>query len=91
MTKSTLISTVATKAGLKKAQAELAVNSVLEAIAESLAEGDKVQLINFGSFEIRDRKAKDTINPRTKEVCHCPAKKTPIFKPSKILKDAVNN
>jgi DNA-binding protein HU-beta len=81
---------VRTSTGLKKTDAEKVVNAVIDSIAEALAEGDKVQLIGFGNFEIRERKAKETKNPRTKEVCYCPAKKVPVFKPSKILKDSVN-
>ena len=90
MTKSNLIDKVRTETGLKKADAEAVVTIVLDTISEALIEGEKVQLIGFGNFEVRERKAKDTINPRTKEVCHCPAKKVPVFKPSRILKDSVN-
>ncbi|MDR1674532.1 MAG: HU family DNA-binding protein [Oscillospiraceae bacterium] len=90
MTKSTLVSVVAEKTGLTKANSELAVNAVFEGISESLSDGDKVQIIGFGSFEVRERKEKTTKNPRTGEPCLCPASKAPVFKSSKLLKNTIN-
>lgn len=91
MTKSDLINVVADKTGFTKKDTELAVNAVLSAVTDALTEGDKVQLIGFGTFEVRDRKEKETINPRTKEPIISPAKKAPAFKAGKALKDAVNS
>ena len=70
---------------LKKALA-----AVISSITEALTNGDKVQLVGFGTFEIRDRKEKESKNPRTGEKIIVPAKKAPAFKAGKALKDAVN-
>ncbi len=89
MTKAELISAVAAKAEMTKKDADKAVSAVIESITESLVKGDKVQLVGFGTFEVRDRKAKEAINPATKEKIKVPAKKAPAFKAGKALKDAV--
>lgn len=90
MTKTDLINVVADKGDFTKKDAEKAVNTVIASITDALVEGDKVQLIGFGTFEVRDRKEKESINPRTKETFISPAKKAPAFKAGKALKDAVN-
>ena len=89
MTKVELIAAVAENAGLSKKKAEQAVNATVEAITQALAQGDKVSLVGFGTFEIRERPARKGRNPRTKEEITIPATTTPAFKAGKALKDAV--
>ena len=89
MNKAELINAAADKAGLSKKDTETAVNAVFDVIAKALADGDKVQLGGFGSFEIRARAARIGRNPKTKEEIKIPASKVPAFKPGKALKDAV--
>lgn len=89
MTKAELISAVAEKSELTKKDSEKAVTAVLEAITEALAEGEKVSLVGFGTFEVKDRVARKGINPRTKEPMDIPASKLPSFKAGKGLKEAV--
>lgn len=91
MNKADLISAVADKAGLSKKSAEGAVNALVDIIGDALTQGDKVQLVGFGSFEVRQREARTGRNPKTKEEIKIPASKSPVFKPGKALKDAVNN
>ena len=90
MNKTQLIDVVATKTGLKKKDAEAAVNAMNEAIAEALAAGDKVQLIGFGTYEVKERAAREGRNPKTGETIQVPASKKPAFTASKVLKDQVN-
>ena len=90
MNKADLISAVAEKAGLSKKNAESAVNSFVDIVGDALTKGDKVQLVGFGSFEVRQREARTGRNPKTKEEISIPASKSPVFKPGKALKDAVN-
>ena len=91
MNKQELISKVAEKANLTKKDAESAVNSTVAAIEAALVKGDRVQLIGFGTFEVRQRKARQGRNPRKPgEVMQIPASKAPVFKAGKALKDAVN-
>ncbi len=89
MTKSELIEQVAQTSGLSKKQAGEAVNATLNTIQDSLASGESVTITGFGSFEVRDRKARDGVKPGTSEKIHIPASKYPAFKPGKPLKDAV--
>ena len=89
MNKTELINAVAEKAGLSKKAAEAAVNATLSAITEGLKTEEKVQLVGFGSFEVKNRAARTGRNPRTKEVVEIPASKVPVFKAGKALKDAV--
>jgi DNA-binding protein HU-beta len=84
--KTDLINKVAEKAGLKKKDAELAVNSVFEVIEEALANGEKVQVIGFGTFETRTRAARSGRNPQTGETITIPASTVPAFKPGNKLK-----
>ncbi|MDF7626829.1 HU family DNA-binding protein [Leuconostocaceae bacterium ESL0723] len=87
--KQELIDSVAKKTGLTKKDADKAVGAVLDSISEALQKGEKVQLIGFGNFEVRERAARKGRNPRTKEEIQIPASKVPAFKPGKALKDAV--
>ena len=89
MTKVELIAAVAEKANLTKKDAEAAVNGALDVITESLKGGDKVTLVGFGTFEVRERPERKGRNPRTKEEIEIPASKLPVFKAGKALKDAV--
>lgn len=90
MTKAELINAVAEKSELTKKDAEKAINAVVASITDALAGGDRVQIVGFGTFEVRERSAKEAINPRTKEKIKVPAKKAPAFKAGKALKDAVD-
>ncbi len=90
MTKSELIAAVASKTDSTKKNAEAAVNAMLEAITGALVNGDKVSIVGFGTFEVRDRKEKQVINPQTKEKMTAPASKAPAFKAGQALKSAVN-
>jgi DNA-binding protein HU-beta len=90
MNKTELSSAVAAKAELTRKQAEVAVNSVVEVIGDALAKGEKVQLVGFGSFEVRNRPARKARNPRTGEEISIAASKAPAFKAGKALKDKVN-
>ena len=89
MTKTELINAVDEKAELTKKDADKAVSAVIDTITESLAKGEKIQLVGFGTFEVRERAAKEGINPATKEKMNIPAKKVPAFKAGKALKDVV--
>ncbi len=89
MNKVELTAAVAEKAGLTKKDADKAVAAVLDAIKGAVAGGDKVQLVGFGTFEVRARGARTGHNPRTKEVIQIPASKQPVFKAGKAFKDAV--
>lgn len=88
--KAQLIETVAEKTtGLTKKDATVAVDAVFDSIQDYLKEGEKVQLIGFGSFEVRERAARKGRNPQTGKEIQIPASKVPAFKPGKALKDAV--
>ncbi|GHU06571.1 transcriptional regulator [Alphaproteobacteria bacterium] len=90
MNKNDLVAAVAVGAGLTKADAAKAVDSVFGAIADALKAGDEVRLIGFGTFVVSDRAASEGRNPRTGEKIAIPASKQPKFKPGKGLKDAIN-
>ena len=90
MTKAELINAVAQKTELSKKDSEKAVVAVIDAISETLAAGEKVALVGFGTFEVKERAAREGINPRTKEKIEIPASKLPVFKAGKALKDMVN-
>ena len=89
MNKKELIAAVAEKTDLSKKDADAAVSAVLGAITDALKAGDKIQLVGFGTFEVRNRAAKQGRNPRTGETMTVPASKVPAFKAGKALKDAV--
>ncbi len=90
MNKTELVDAVAEQADLTKAAAARAVEAALDAISGSLAKGDQVALIGFGTFLVRDRAARSGRNPRTGETIEIAAAKIPSFKAGKALKDAVN-
>ena len=87
MNKSELVASVAEVAELTKKDAEKAVNAVFASVQKALVEDDKVQIIGFGTFEVRTRAARKGRNPQTGET---PASKNPVFKAGKALKEAVN-
>ena len=87
MTKADLINAIAEKAEFSKKDSEKALNAVISSITDALVSGDKVQIVGFGTFEVRQRDAKEAINPRTKEKIQIPAKKAPAFKAGKALKE----
>lgn len=89
MNKTELVNVVATETGLTKTDAGKAVNATFDIIKETLAEGGKVQVVGFGTFEARDRAARVGRNPQTGEEIQIPAKKAPAFKAGKELKNAV--
>jgi len=89
MTKAELIAKVAEKSGFTKKDADKATGAVIDAIVESLAAGEKVQIVGFGSFEVRNREERKGRNPRTKEEITIPASTLPVFKAGKSFKDAV--
>ena len=89
MTKKELADEVAKKANLKKKDAEAAVEVMLDTITKTLKKGQKVQLVGFGTFEVRKRKARTGINPQTKAKIKIAASKAPAFRPGKALKDAI--
>lgn len=88
--KTELISQVAEKTNMTKKDATQAVDAVFDVITEALKAGEKVQLIGFGNFEVRDRAARKGRNPQTGKEIDIPASKVPAFKPGKALKDDVN-
>jgi len=89
--KSELITSVSEKANLTKKDAEAALNALLSTIEEALQEGGKVQLVGFGTFEVRERKARTGRNPRNPgQVIEIPASKAPVFKAGKSLKETIN-
>ena len=90
MTKAELVVNVAEKSGLDRKRADKAVVAVFETIKQALIEGDKVQIIGFGTFENRERSARTGRNPRTGEPIDIAASKLPSFKAGKGLKEAVN-
>lgn len=90
MNKAELITAVAEKAGLSKKDSEKAINAAFDTITETLASGDKVQLVGFGAFEVKERSARIGRNPKTKEEIQIPASRVASFKVGKALKDAVS-
>ena len=90
MNKAELIAAMSAKTGETKKAAEASVDAVVSVIKEALMEGEKVQLVGFGSFEVRKRAARKGRNPQTKEEIKIPASKAPVFKAGKALKDLVN-
>jgi DNA-binding protein HU-beta len=89
MNKAELINAVAASAEVSKKEAEAVVSAALDAITAALQEGDKVQLVGFGSFEVKKRAERIGRNPKTKESIKIPASTVPVFKAGKALKDAV--
>jgi DNA-binding protein HU-beta len=90
MNKSELIAAIAAKTGETKKDAEATLNAFIDVVTDALVKGDKVQLVGFGSFEVRKRAARKGRNPQTKEEIKIPASKAPVFKAGKALKELVN-
>ena len=90
MNKAELVAAVAAKTGDTKKSAESNVNAFIEVVKEALKSGEKIQLVGFGSFEVRKRAARKGRNPQTKEEIKIPASKAPVFKAGKALKETVN-
>lgn len=89
MNKTELVAAIAAKAGLSKKDAEKAFAAFTDTVVETLKAGDKIQLVGFGTFEVRERAARTGINPQTKQTITIAASKNPVFKAGKALKDAV--
>lgn len=89
MNKATLIAQIAEKSGLERKQAEKALDAFVETVTSALKAGDKVQLVGFGSFEVKERAAHSGRNPATGETIEIQASKSPVFKAGKTLKDAL--
>jgi len=87
--KAELISAVAEKSELTKKDAEKPVNAFISVVSEALAANEKVQLVGFGTFEVRERAERKGRNPQTREEIVIPASKAPVFKAGKALKEAV--
>lgn len=90
MNKSELISVIAEKMGVSKKEAEVATNAFISTVSTALTEGRKIQLVGFGTFEVRERAARKGRNPQTGKEIILPGRKVPVFKTGKSLKDVVN-
>ena len=90
MNKTDLIQGISERAELSKKDAEKALNAMVDLVIETVAQGGKVQLIGFGSFEARERAAREGRNPQTGDSITIPAKIAPVFKAGKVFKDAVS-
>ena len=90
MNKAELINDVAASADVSKKDTEAVISAMLDTITEALRQGDKVQLVGFGSFEVKKRAARIGRNPRTKEEIEIPATVLPVFKAGKLLKDTIS-
>ena len=90
MNKAELVAAVAAKTGETKKAAEASVDAFVEVVKETLKKGEKLQLVGFGSFEVRKRAARKGRNPQTKEEIKIPASKAPVFRAGRQLKDLVN-
>ena len=91
MNRSELVAALAEKTGSSKKAADDSLRALLEVISEELKNDGKVQLVGFGTFEVRKRAARKGRNPQTKEEIKIPASKAPVFKAGKAFKDVVNN
>ena len=90
MNKADLVSMIAAKSNLTKKDSEMALNAFVETVQGALQNGEKIQLVGFGTFEVRQRNARNGVNPRTKQSIKIPASKAPVFKAGKALKDSCN-
>lgn len=90
MNKAELVSAIANETGLSKKDTEATINSFVNVVSNELAKKEKVQLIGFGTFETRERSAREGVNPQTKAKIKIPATTAPAFKAGKALKDKVN-
>lgn len=89
MNKMELVATMAEKSGLSKKDCETALGALTDTVTDALKKGYKVQLVGFGSFEVKQRAARMGLNPRTQKPVQIPAVKVPVFKPGKALKDSI--
>lgn len=90
MNKTEFVGAIADAAGLSKSDAANAVDAMFDTVTSALKSGDKVSLVGFGTFQVRERAARQGRNPKTGELINIPAGKTPAFKAGKALKDAIN-
>ena len=90
MNKADLVSMIAAKSNLTKKDSESALNAFMETVQGALKKGEKIQLVGFGTFEVRKRNARNGINPKTKQAIKIPASKAPVFKAGKALKESCN-
>ena len=90
MNKTELVAAMVNQTNLAKKDVEAVLNSFMEVVTKELQDGEKVQLVGFGTFEVAERAARTGRNPSTKEIIEIPAAKAPKFKAGKALKDAVN-
>lgn len=90
MKKQELVAAISQEAEISKKDADRALTAAINAITKALADGDKIQLVGFGTFEVRERAARTGKNPRTGEMIDIAASKVPAFKAGRALKDAVN-
>ena len=90
MNKTELITAMAEKSGLTKRESEVALKAFIETVEETLAYGDKVALVGFGTFETRERAAREGRNPKTKEIIQIPATTVPVFKAGSAFKEKMN-
>ncbi|MBR2528434.1 MAG: HU family DNA-binding protein [Blautia sp.] len=90
MNKTELVAAMVDETKLSKKDVEAVLNSFINVVTKELKDGEKIQLIGFGTFEVAERAARTGMNPQTKEAIEIPASKAPRFKPGKALKDAVN-
>lgn len=90
MNKSDLVNKISEKSGLSRKDAESALKAFTDTVVETLQQGEKVSLVGFGTFDVRERAARKGLNPRTKETIDIPASKAPAFKAGKAFKEALN-
>ena len=90
MNKTELVVSIAEKAAISKKDAEKALSAFLDTVVDELKKGEKVRLVGFGTFEVRERAARTGINPRTKQIIEIAASKNPVFKAGKALKDSIS-
>lgn len=91
MNKAELISSISEKSEMSKKDCERFLNAFVESVEETLVSGERVQLVGFGSFEVRDRAARKGINPQTREEITIEATRVPVFRAGKALKDKINS
>ena len=89
MNKTELVASIVDKAGISKKDAEKALSAFRDTVAEEVKKGEKIQLVGFGTFEVRERAARTGINPQTKQTIEIAASKSPVFKAGKALKDSI--
>ena len=90
MNKAELVAAMAEKTGMKKNDAEKALKAFVDVVTDELVKGEKIQLVGFGTFEVRERAARTGINPQTKQTIEIAASKSPVFKAGKALKDSIS-